>query len=387
MTTWWSGDLTEEHAAIVKAIDDLAAAHITVAQCEQWDRAKQYPTGAMQALADNSWARLVAPEGFGGAEASAMDLVVVHQALARHSLAVAQAYYSLWVLGAEAVDRLGTEEQRSSWLPRLAEGDARIAFALTEPDSGSDASALRTRAVRIGDGYSITGQKVFITGAAVADRIVTAVRTESGGRPQDGITLLMVDPGKPGVSVRPLDKIGLRAIDLCEVFFDEVFVPETEVLGTVGGAWGDLRPGLAKERLFLAAICTGALFDLVGRTLDHATTRQSFGKPIGSHQMVAERIVRMRLAADAAAALTAAAARLVDSGDRRAAEAASAAKLYASEAYVSAAREATQIFGGYGFTEDYPVARHYRDCKYLEIGGGTSQIQVIVVARAMGLRV
>jgi len=387
MASWWSGELAEDHVAIVKAIDDLAAAHITVADCERWDRAKEYPQSAMSALADSSWSRLVAPEEFGGADASATDLVVVHQAIARHSLAVAQAYYSLWVLGAEAIHRLGDDEQRRTWLPRLAEGSARIAFALTEPDSGSDASALRMRAQRVPGGYSISGQKVFITGAAVADRIVTAVRTESADRPQDGLTLLMVDPSAPGVTVRPLEKIGLRAIDLCEVFFDDVVVPESEILGTDGGAWRDLRTGLAKERLFLAAICTGALFDLVGRTLEHATTRKAFGKTIGSHQMIAERIVRMRLAADAAAAMTATAAKLVDAADASAAEASSAAKLYASEAYVSAAREATQIFGGYGFTEDYPVARHYRDCKYLEIGGGTSQIQVIVVARAMGLKV
>jgi alkylation response protein AidB-like acyl-CoA dehydrogenase len=341
----------------------------------------------MDTLAANGWARLTVPESYGGADASARDLVVVHEALARHSLAVAQAYYSLWVLGGEAILRLGTEQQRETWLPRLAVGDAEIAFALTEPDSGSDASALRTRAVRTDSGYSVTGQKVFITGAAVADRIVTAVRTGSGGRSQEGITLLMIDPKAAGVTIRPLDKIGLRALDLCEVFLDEVLVSSDEVLGTVDGAWQDLRPGLAKERLFLAAICTGALFDLVGRVLEYARSRTSFGRPIGSHQMVAERIVRMRLAADACAALVAEAAGQVDAGHREAAAAASAAKVYASEAYVSAARDATQIFGGYGFTEDYPVARHYRDCKYLEIGGGTSQIQIIVVARSMGLQV
>jgi alkylation response protein AidB-like acyl-CoA dehydrogenase len=307
--------------------------------------------------------------------------------LARHSLAVAQAFYSLWLLGAEAFHRLGTPTQREAWLPRLAEGDARIAFALTEPDSGSDASALRSRAVRTSDGFRITGQKVFITGAAVADRIVTAVRTADGDRPHDGISLLVVDPSAPGVTVRPLDKIGLRAIDLCEVFLSDVEVSDGDVLGTPGGAWRDLRPGLAKERLFLAAICSGALFDLVGRVVEQATARSAFGRPIGGHQMIAERIVRMRLAADTAAGLVREAALAVDAGDRDAAPKAAAAKLHASEAYVGAAREATQIFGGYGFTEDYPVARHYRDCKYLEIGGGTSQIQVIVVARSMGLPV
>jgi butyryl-CoA dehydrogenase len=387
MTRWWSGSLSTEHRAMVASIDGLAGAHITPEACAGWDREKRYPHEAMKALADNSWARLTVPEEYGGVAASALDLAVLHQALARHSLAVAQAFYSLWLLGAEAFHRLGTPTQREAWLPRLAEGDARIAFALTEPDSGSDASALRSRAVRTSDGFRITGQKVFITGAAVADRIVTAVRTADGDRPHDGISLLVVDPSAPGVTVRPLDKIGLRAIDLCEVFLSDVEVSDGDVLGTPGGAWRDLRPGLAKERLFLAAICSGALFDLVGRVVEQATARSAFGRPIGGHQMIAERIVRMRLAADTAAGLVREAALAVDAGDRDAAPKAAAAKLHASEAYVGAAREATQIFGGYGFTEDYPVARHYRDCKYLEIGGGTSQIQVIVVARSMGLPV
>src|SRR6185437_17127544 len=140
---WWSGSLSSEHRAIVKSIDDLAAAHVTAGDCERWDREKSYPADAMKALAESSWARLLVPEQFGGASATALDVAVVHQALARHSLAVAQAYYSLWVLGAEAIERLGTDDQRATWLPRLASGDARIAFALTEPDSGSDASALR----------------------------------------------------------------------------------------------------------------------------------------------------------------------------------------------------------------------------------------------------
>ncbi|WP_246272014.1 acyl-CoA dehydrogenase family protein [Amycolatopsis acididurans] len=382
---WWSGSLDSEHRAIVKSLDALAASHITSEQCADWDERGAYPHEAMDALAAGSWARLPVPESYGGAGASALDLAVVHEALARHSLAVAQSYYSLWVLGAEAINRLGTEQQRAHWLPLLADGRARIAFALTEPGSGSDASAMRTRATVTNGGFSVTGQKVFITGAKVADRIITAVRTKTGERPQDGITLLMIDPNSSGVTIRPLRKVGLRALDLCEVFFDDVPASEADIVGPRHDAWRALRAGLSKERLFLAAISAGALFDLVGRTLEHARTRTTFGKTIGSHQLVAEKIVRMRLAADAAAAMVKEAAVAVDLGDRDAAATASAAKMYASEAYVSAAREAVQIFGGYGFTEDYPVARHYRDCKYLEIGGGTSEIQTIVIARSMGL--
>lgn len=385
--SWWSGTLSVEQRAIVDSLDQLCTKYVSAADCERWDAAKAYPFEAMEALANNGWAKLTVPSAYGGESASAGDLAIVHQALGRRSLAVAQAYYSLWVLGAEAINRLGTDDQKKSWLPRIASGTARIAFALTEPDSGSDASALRTRAQLEGDVFNVDGQKVFVTGALVADRIVTAVRTKIADRPQSGITLLMINPNLPGVSIRPLNKIGLRAIDLCEVFLENVKVPASEVLGTVDGAWGDLRSGLAQERLYLAAISVGAIFDLVGLVVEQAKSRMTFGKPIGAHQMIASKIVRMRVAADAAAGLVKEAALLVDDNDPAAPAAAAAAKLFATEAYVSGTREGVQIFGGYGFTEDYPVARHYRDAKYLEIGGGTSEMQIIVLARSMGLPV
>jgi len=336
-------------------------------------------------LAEGGWAGLAVPAEHGGTAASARDLVVVHQALGRRSLALAQAYYSLWVLGADAIDRLGNASQRSAWLPRIAAGEVQIAFALTEPDSGSDAAALRTTAARDGAEFVVTGQKVFITGAKVADRIITAVRTTNSDRKQQGISLLMIDPKAPGVVVRPLTKMGLRAIDLCEVFFDSVRVPATEVLGDLDQGWRQLRGGLARERLYLAALSLGALYDLIGLVLEHARERRAFGKPIGDHQMIGQQIVRLRVAADAGAGLVEQAADALDGGADDAEVAASVAKLFVTDAYVSATRVGVQVFGGYGFTEDYPVARHYRDCKYLEIGGGTSEIQTIVIGRSMGL--
>jgi alkylation response protein AidB-like acyl-CoA dehydrogenase len=385
---WWSGPLTADHRAIVEAIDALCDAHATDADCAGWDLDKAYPHKAMDALAAGGWAALAVAPSYGGEAATAADLSIVHRALGRRSLTLAQTYYSLWVLGAEAIHRLGTPAQRELWLPQIARGAARIAFALTEPGSGSDAAALRTRGTRRGDGTVVNGQKVFITGAQHAERIVTAVRTSDQPTKHGGISLLMIDPAAAGVTIRPLNKIGIRGLDLCEVFLDDVYVPDDELLGTPENAWRELGPGLARERLYLAAISVGALTDLIGRTVEYASSRETFGRPIGGHQLIADKIVRMRIAADAGAGLVRHAAELVDAGAADdAIAAASVAKLHTTEAYVSAAREATQVFGGYGFTEDYPVARHYRDCKYLEIGGGTSEIQTIVIARSMGLPV
>jgi alkylation response protein AidB-like acyl-CoA dehydrogenase len=381
---WWSGPLLGDQPEMVDAIDAVCDRFAAESECKRWDSEKAYPWEAMNALAANGWAALPVPRPY-GEQASARDLVVVHQALGRRSLTLAQSYYSLWVLGADALARLGTEEQKARWLPAISSGSALVAFALTEPGSGSDAAALGTRAVQDGGDYLVNGQKTFITGALESDVIVTAVRTRPGERWHDGLSLLMIDPRADGVTIHPLDKIGLRGLSLCEVFLDDVRVPVTGVLGRPDDAWRQLAAGLARERLYLAAISVGSLTDLIGQVLEYAATRETFGKPIGAHQMIAEKIVSMRVAADAGAGLVTAAADMIDAEDPAAAAAASVAKLFATDAYVSATREAMQIFGGNGFTTEYPVSRHYRDCKYLEIGGGTSQIQTIVIGRSMGL--
>jgi alkylation response protein AidB-like acyl-CoA dehydrogenase len=372
--------MTRHQRDLVEAGDALCGRLIDDAFLLETDRTSQYPHAVMKALAEAGWADLAVAE-----DASAADLAVVHEALARHSLVVGQAYFSMWVLGAEVVTRLGTEEQKARWLPRIA-GGANVAFALTEPGSGSDAAALTTSAEPHGDGYKVTGQKVFITGAAIADVIVTAVRTAKSDRKHDGISLLMIDPAQSGVTVNKLPKMGLKGIDLCEVFFSDVLVPEGAVLGPVGEGWPALAPGLGRERLFLAALSVGALTDLLDRCLDYVKQRTSFGKQLGSHQMIAQKIVEMRVSLETSRAMVRQSAALIDRGDDQAEATAAIAKLYATRAYVSATREAVQIFGGYGFTDEFPVSRHYRDCEYLEIGGGTSEIQTIVIARSMGLR-
>lgn len=374
------GDLAELEAAV----DALCRAHLTPEYLRGCDRESRYPVEAMAALAEAGFAGMAVPTEHGGAGSSARELVAVHTVLARHSLTIAQAYYSLWVLGAEAISRLGSDGQKREWLPRIARGEAAVAFALSEPDSGSDAAALRTSAGVEGDEYIVSGQKLFISGAAVADTIITAVRTDASAPPREGLSLLLVNPAAAGVEIRPLEKLGIRGLDLCEVFLDSVAVPRSEVLGVPGRAWSDLRAGLAAERTFLAAISVGALEQLVELCRGHATARQAFGQAIGRFQMVGQKIVDMRVAAEAGRLLTLEAAAAIDTG-RPAALGASIAKLFATEAYVSATREAVQVFGGYGFLEEYPVARHYRDAKYLEIGGGSSEIQRLIIGRAMGL--
>lgn len=375
--------MSGDHRALVDGIDAVCSRVVDDQYLNKLDQSCEYPYAVMDALAEAGWAGMSVPSDEG---ATAADLAVVHEALARHSLVVGQAYFSMWVLGAEAIHRLGSEEQKAHWLPRIGRG-ARIAFALTEPGSGSDAAALATTAKLVGDTYRVSGQKVFITGAAVADVIVTAVRTSKGASKRDGISMLMIDPKASGVTIEKLPKMGLKGIDLCEVFLSDVEVPVDAVLGQPDKGWSGILPGLAKERLFLAALSVGALQDMLERCLVYIQERTAFSKPLGSHQLIAQKVVEMRVALESARGLVHQAAALVDRDDPDAVTLASIAKLHATRSYVSATREAVQIFGGYGFTDEFPVSRHYRDCKYLEIGGGTSEIQTIVIARAMGLHV
>jgi alkylation response protein AidB-like acyl-CoA dehydrogenase len=376
---------TPAQRAMIESVDRLCKQHLTEDYLRECDLQQRYPDEAMAALARAGWAGMALPDNYGGGEAGARDVALVHRTIARHGLAPAQAFFSLWALGAEAIGRLGTDEQKATWLPRIASGEAKIAFALTEPGSGSDAGALRTRAVKEGDSLIVNGQKVFITGAAVADVIITAVRTRQPNAESNGISLVMIDPGAPGVKIAKLDKIGLRSLDLCEVFLDDVSIGQDDVLGELHHGWDSLRPGLAYERMLVAAICVGAMRQILDLCVEYAQSREAFGSPIGKFQLVAARIVRLRIAVESADLLVARAAAAIDEGRQDAPVLASIAKLQATEAYVSAARDGVQVFGGYGFTEDYPVARHYRDSKFMEIGGGTSEIQTMIVARSMGL--
>ncbi|KAA9105900.1 acyl-CoA dehydrogenase family protein [Microbacterium rhizomatis] len=377
---------TAEQADMASALDELCGALIDDEYLKRVDAEAAYPERVMSALREQGWATMVVPEEHGGSAASVSDIAVVLETLAEHSLVVAQAFFSMWLLGGFAIAEHGTTSQKERWLRGIAQDGSLVAFALTEPDSGSDAAALVTKATKVQGGWSVTGQKVFITGAAIADVIITAVRTSTGSGKREGITTLLVDPTADGVEIRKLSKMGLRGIDLSEVFLQSVFVPDDDVLGELDSGWNVVLDGLAIERVCLAAISVGAHADILRRCTDYALARRSFGKSLASHQLVAEKLVDIRVALDAGRALVQRAAALVDAGDSGAAIAGSIAKLHATTSYVSAAREGVQIFGGYGFTDEFAVSRHYRDCKYLEIGGGSSEIQKIIIARSMGAR-
>ena len=295
-------------------------------------------------------------------------------------------------IGYKGIALFGTDEQKERWLPDLVAGRALAGFGLTEPGSGSDAGATATRATLDGDQWVIDGAKQFITNSGTSITSCVSVTAWTGttddGKPE--ISAIIVPSGTPGFTVEPAyDKLGWRASDTHPLTFENCRVPADNLLGQRGKGFAQFLATLDDGRIAIAALAVGCIQAMVDASVAYANERTAFGVPIGRKQGVAFQIADLQVMVEAARMLTYKAAALRDAG-RPAAEikqAAAIAKLYATESAVTATRIATQVHGGYGFMEEYPVARFYRDAKILEIGEGTSEIQRILIARGLGLPV
>lgn len=327
------------------------------------------------------------PEEYGGMGGDYLALGIALEELARVDSSVAITLEAGVSLGAMPVYHFGTEEQKREWLPRMCTGEVLGAFGLTEPDGGSDAGATRTTAVRDGDEWVINGSKCFITNSGTDITGLVTV-TAVTGRKDDGkplISAIIVPAGTPGFTVgAPYSKVGWNASDTRELSFSDVRVPVGNLLGTEGRGYAQFLRILDEGRIAIAALATGLAQGCVDESLKYAKDRHAFGKPIGANQAIQFKLADMELRAHTSRlAWRDAASRLVH-GEPFKKEAA-LAKLYSSEIAVDNAREATQIHGGYGFMNEYPVARMWRDSKILEIGEGTSEVQRLLIARELGL--
>lgn len=324
------------------------------------------------------------PEVYGGTGSDFLTLCIAVEELARVDSSMALTLEAGVGLGANPIVRFGTEEQKNKWLPDLAAGRAIAAFGLTEADSGSDAAGLRTRAVLDGDEWVIDGTKAFITNSGTE---ITSLITVSARTGDDEISTVIVPAGTPGLTVEPpYRKMGWRASDTHGLVFANCRVPSGYLLGERGRGLRQFLEILDEGRIAIAALSTGVIQGCLDECRRHAVERTAFGRPIGSNQAIAFKVADMQVAADAARLLTYRAAWLRDSGQPFRTEA-SVAKLFASEAAVTATRDATQIFGGAGFIDETPVSRFYRDAKVLEIGEGTSEVQRLVISRSLGMPV
>ena len=385
--------LSAEHEAFRQSVREFAEAEIAPYAAE-WDRAHHFPTDVVHKMGKLGLFGLTSPEEYGGAgdDGDFTSLCVAIEELGRVDQSMAITVEAAVGLGINPIQTYGTSEQKERWLPDLVSGERLAAFGLTEPGSGSDAGATQTRA-RLEDGeWVVDGAKQFITnsGSDITSLVTVTART---GQREDGkaeVSTIVVPADTPGFTAEPAyDKLGWHASDTHPLTFDGVRVPEHHLLGERGRGYAQFLATLDDGRVAIAAVAVGCIQACLEMSVQYAGERTTFSVPIGARQGVAFQIADLQVMAEAARTLTYKAAALKDAGAPVAdfKQAASIAKLYATESAVTATRIATQVFGGYGFMEEYPVARFYRDAKVLEIGEGTSEVQRMLIARGLGLPV
>ncbi len=378
----------EDFRAVVR---DFAHAEIAP-HAAQWDRDHHFPVDTVRVMGDLGLFGLTAPEAYGGAGAGLTSLCVAIEEVGRVDQSMGITLEAAVGLGIAPIMTYGTDAQKQHWLPDLVAGRRLAAFGLTEPGSGSDAAATATRAVLDGDAWVIDGAKQFITNSGTELTSCVTVTARTGDRPDAApeISAIIVPVGTDGLIVEPAyDKLGWHASDTHPLTFDGVRVPADHLLGTRGAGFSQFLATLDDGRIAIAALAVGCIQAMVDASVGYANERTAFGSAIGSKQGVAFQVADLHVMAESARLLTYKAAALRDAGAEhgRVKQAAAAAKLYATESAVTATRVATQVHGGYGFMEEYPVARFYRDAKILEIGEGTSEIQRLILARGLGLPV
>jgi len=348
----------------------------------QWDRDCEFPADALKGLAELGFYGMLVPESDGGC-----DIGYVAAALVLEEIAVADAACSTIVsvtnsVGCMPILQYGSEQQRREFLKPLASGEQLAAFCLTEPQAGSDASGLKTRAQREGDYYILNGNKQFITSGKNADvAIVFAVSDPVAGK--RGISAFIVPTHTPGYRVASVEaKMGQRASDTCHIVFEDCKIPATNLLGAEGEGYKIALGNLEGGRIGIAAQCLGIARAALEAATAYSRQREAFAKPIGQHQAVAFSLADMATQIEAARQLTLHAAALKDAGQPCLSEA-SMAKLFASEMAEKVCSSAIQIHGGYGYLQDFPVERYYRDVRACQIYEGTSEVQKMVISRAL----
>ncbi|MFD4900518.1 acyl-CoA dehydrogenase family protein [Streptomyces sp. NPDC058411] len=374
-------ELSEEQEAVRQLAEDFVAREITPHVVE-WDRAESVDKSIVKKLGALGFLGLTVPEEYGGSGGDHLAYCLVTEELGRGDSSVRGIVSVSLGLVAKTIASWGSEEQKQQWLPGLTSGEAIGCFGLTEPGTGSDAGNLTTRAVRDGEDYVVNGSKMFITNGTWADVVLLFARTNDtpGHR---GISAFLVPADTPGLTRRTVHgKLGLRGQATAELVLEDVRVPASALLGPEGKGFSIAMSALAKGRMSVAAGCVGIAQAALDAAVRYAGEREQFGKSIASYQLVQELISDISVDVDAARMLTWRVADLIDRGQDFA-TAASTAKLFASEAAVRAANNALQVFGGYGYIDEYPVGKLVRDARVMTLYEGTSQIQKLIIGRAL----
>jgi short/branched chain acyl-CoA dehydrogenase len=378
--------LDEEYEALRVTVEEFARREVAPVIGELYERG-DFPYQLVKRMGAMGLFGLPFPEEYGGMGGDYFALCLALEELARVDSSVAITLEAGVSLGAMPIFRFGSDEQKARWLPELCRGDRLGAFGLTEAGGGSDAGATRTTARLDGDEWVINGSKAFITNSGTDITSLVTVTAVTGRRPDGGkeISAIVVPAGTPGFTVsEKYSKVGWCASDTRELYFDDVHVPAENLLGERGRGYAQFLSILDEGRIAIAALSVGLAQGCVDESVRYAKERVAFGSPIGSYQAIQFTIADMEARAHTARLAYHHAAAKMLAGEPFKKEAA-IAKLVSSNAAMDNARAATQVFGGYGFMNEYPVGRFYRDAKILEIGEGTSEVQRMLIARQLGL--
>lgn len=374
--------LTEDQKMIQQMARDFATNELEPKAAEL-DRTGEFPHDSIKKMAELGLLGMVVPEQYGGASFGFISLAIAVEEISRAcaSTGVITAVHNS--LASWPIANWGTEEQKQKYLPRMAAGELLGAFGLTEANCGSDPAGMETKAVLSGDHYILNGSKRFITNGGAADVFIVFAKTDpaAGSR---GVTCFIVEKNFPGFSVgKHEDLLGLRATSNCELIFEDCRVPKENVLGEVNQGFKIAMGTLDVSRIDIGAQAVGIAQAALDKALAYSKERKQFGRPICEFEMIQEKLAQMHSRIVAARLLVYNAAYQKEAGKQRFSVESAMAKLFAAETAVYVTKEAVQIFGGYGYTKDYPVERYYRDAKCMEIYEGTSEIQKIVIARGL----
>ena len=376
---------TEEQEILKKSVRNFMDKECPREYVRELDEKEEFPFELYKKMAKLGWYGLPFPEEYGGSGCGPLDFIMVGEELCRFSYEIG-AGYGVPIFNALTLLHHGSEEQKNRYIPKVVNGEMMWSIALTEPNAGSDVASLVTSAVPEGDEFVVNGQKVFITGADVANIMTMAVRTDKDLPRHKGISMLLVDPKSPGIDIRIIKTLGRKIIHATELFFEDVRVPKGNLIGELNGGWEVLMSGLELERLFACAGYVGNAQTVVDDALEHAKQRVQFGRPIGTFQAIGHMLADMQTEVDAARLLTYRAAWMVEQGIPCIREV-SMAKLFGSESLARLTNQGMQIMGGYGYSMEYDMQRYFRDARIITVSAGSSQMQRTIIAKQMGLKV
>jgi alkylation response protein AidB-like acyl-CoA dehydrogenase len=378
--------LTEEQTLLRDSARKLMQRVATPDYIRKLVRERLYPYELYDAWVEAGILALPYPEDYGGLGRGIVDLAIVAEEISVPSSDVVMAFGGSMFCGLNVL-RMGTDAQRREWLPKLLSGQIRFSISMSEPDAGSDIGAMRTTATRDGDSYVINGQKIWATGAGAKDNFINVyVKTDPKANYRQGMSLFLVDNTSLGLTVRKLDMLGRRSVGTYELTFDNVRVPDDRLVGGENNGWNVVLAGLQAERVTAAACDCGSARGVFEMALAYAQERKQFNRSIGTFQSIAHALADMQTEIEAAWSMTLRAATMLQA-EQNALREITMAKLLASEAYVKAANTGMQVMGGFGYSMEFDMQRHYRDARAATIAAGTSQIQRNLIAGLMGLKV